>query len=99
MKYLKASIQIILTFIITTLLILPVYAEETPPIGQSKGRVITKSEGINADIFGQKGGRFHPFLIFQEVYTDNLFATHNNTKDDFITTIAPGIWLAFPANR
>ena len=99
MKYLKASIQIILTFIITTLLILPVYAEETPPIGQSKGRVITKGEGINADIFGQKGGRFHPFLIFQEVYTDNLFATHNNTKDDFITTIAPGIWLAFPANR
>ncbi|MBU2455896.1 MAG: outer membrane beta-barrel protein, partial [Proteobacteria bacterium] len=82
------------------------YAADTPPAGQSpipsgqsKGRVVTQDEGINADIFGQKGGRFHPFLLLEEIYTDNLFATHSNTKADFITTISPGIWLAFPANR
>jgi len=86
------------------------YAGDPPPIGQSKNPLSvpegqskekpeSENEGIGADVFGKQGGNFHPFLIFQEVYTDNLFATHSNTKSDFITTIAPGVWLAFPANR
>jgi hypothetical protein len=69
------------------------------PGGQSKGVLVDKEDGISADIFGRKGGRFHPFLLFEEIYTDNLFATHTNKKNDFITSLAPGIWLAFPANR
>jgi len=69
------------------------------PTGQSKGKAVSEDEGISGDIFGRKGGRFHPFIILEEVYTDNLFATNTNKKEDFITTIAPGIWLAFPANR
>ncbi len=68
------------------------------PGGQSKGEPVSE-DGINSDIFGEKGGRFHPFVIIETVYTDNLFATNTNTVDDFITTITPGIWLAFPANR
>lgn len=68
------------------------------PVGQSKGEDVT-DEGIGADIFGEKGGRFHPFVIAEVVYTDNLFSTSSNTKDDFIGTIAPGLWLAFPGNR
>ena len=85
-------------------------ANPAPPIGQSKkdaqqvpgGQTRVEQapeQGIGADIFGDKGGRYHPFLVVQEIYTDNLYATSTNTKDDFITTVAPGIWLAFPANR
>lgn len=69
------------------------------PMGQTRGTAVPEDEGISADIFGKKGGNFHPFLIIQGVYTDNLFATHTNTQEDFITTLAPGIWIAFPANR
>ena len=87
------------------------YADDPPPVGQSKstpssvpegqskGKPISEDEGISSDIFGKQGGNFHPFLIFQEMYSDNIFATHSNTKSDFISTIAPGVWLAFPANR
>jgi len=77
----------------------PVGQSEQVPVGQPEGRVVEPEDGISADIFGKQGGNFHPFLLFQEVYTSNVFATRSNTKDDFITTIAPGIWLAFPANR
>lgn len=84
-------------------------ADPTPPIGQSgagsdiptgqsSGQTVSE-EGIDSDIFGQRGGRYHPFVVVQSVYTDNLFDTNTNTEDDFITSVAPGIWLAFPANR
>ncbi|MCP4723070.1 MAG: outer membrane beta-barrel protein [Desulfobacteraceae bacterium] len=85
------------------------YAAETPPTGQSKESVVVpggqskgtpiSEEGIGADVFGEKGGIFHPFLIVEEKWTDNLFITESNTKDSFVTTIAPGIWMAIPANR
>ncbi len=98
MRYLKCFINIICIFIICAAF--SVHAAEAPPIGQSKPRSVAAAPtGIKADIFGQKGGRYHPFLMVEEVYTDNLFATHSSKKSDFITTIAPGIWLAFPANR
>ena len=111
MKYKKTAIQFFFAVFLIILMSQCAYAKDSPPVGQSKsktssiptgqskGKVISKDEGIGADIFGQKGGRFHPFLLFEEIYTDNLFATNTNKKDDFITSIAPGIWLAFPANR
>jgi hypothetical protein len=64
----------------------------TIPAGQSK-------KGIDADVFGKKAGNYHPFLLFEELYTDHMFATESNEQSSFITTIAPGLWLAFPANR
>ena len=69
------------------------------PMGQSKGKLVSEEKGIGADIFGKKGGIFHPFLVVEERWTDNLFITKSNKKDDFITTIAPGLWLAIPANK
>ena len=33
----------------------------------------------------------HPSLTFEEKYTDNLFLTHDNEVEDWITTIEPGI--------
>ncbi len=86
------------------------YAAETPPlgqsaesssipVGQSEGTKVSDEKGIGADIFGQEGGIFHPFLVVEERWTDNLFITESNTKSSFVTTVAPGIWLAVPANR
>ncbi len=34
---------------------------------------------------------FHPYLTIQEEYNDNIYLTRDNKKDDFITTIYPGI--------
>ncbi len=104
----KVIVQIVSIVFFITLIANFTYAEDAPPVGQSKGEdapPIGQSkgepvpEGISSDVFGEKGGRFHPFLLFEEVYSDNVFATNSNTKDSFITTIAPGIWMAFPANR
>lgn len=69
------------------------------PIGQSKVKAVIPGEGVSADIFGRQSGRVHPFLLFQELYSDNLFATNSHAENDFVTTIAPGLWLAFPGNR
>lgn len=69
------------------------------PTGQSEGTPVTDEKGITADIFGREGGTFHPFLTVEERWTDNLFITESNEKDDFITTITPGLWVAVPANR
>lgn len=77
----------------------PVGQSETPPTGQTKGRPVSDQDGISGDIFGKKGGNFHPFLLFETMYDSNLFALNNSSKDDFITTIEPGLWLAFPGNR
>lgn len=104
----RGNILLFLSFFFIVLMALTVYAADPPPVGQSQkddtvsvpvGQAEKGEEGISADIFGQKGGRFHPFLLVQEIYSDNVFANNSNTVDDFITTVVPGIWLAFPANR
>ncbi len=111
MRYYNNFIRFLIMILFVVLLTHGAHADAPPPLGQtrsepsaipegqSKEKPVSEDEGIGSDIFGKQGGNFHPFLIFQEIYTDNLFATHTNTKNDFITTIAPGVWLAFPANR
>ncbi len=99
MRLKNGYIQNILIFFVISLMIQCANAADLPPVGQSASKPVTDDEGISSDIFGTKGGRFHPFLILEELYTDNLFATDTNKQNDFITTITPGIWLAFPANR
>ncbi len=39
------------------------------------------------DFFSQ----FYPYLTVQEQYTDNLFLTHTNRQDDFLTVVSPGV--------
>ena len=73
-------------------------AEEDIPLGQEE-RIPAEEEGITADIFGKKRGRFHPVLLFESRYTDNLFNTKYGKEDDFIISAAPGLWIALPANR
>ena len=35
--------------------------------------------------------KFHPYIALQEEYSDNINLTSANRKDDFITTVAPGL--------
>lgn len=37
--------------------------------------------------------RFQPSLTISETYDDNIFATRNSKKDDFITTISPSLGI------
>ncbi len=71
----------------------PVGQTDAPPLGQEEETITAQ------DAFGEEGGNFHPFLMFEALYTDNLFYTSTNTKSDLVLTLAPGIWLAFPANK
>jgi len=52
------------------------------------------------DLFGTKGGGYvHPFLSIAGEYTDNLFNIYTEEKSNFLTTLSPGIWLAFPRTK
>jgi hypothetical protein len=53
-------------------------------------------EGISGDIFERRGGYFHPFLSLTGYYTDNVFNTSEDEKEDYVAVISPGIWLAVP---
>jgi hypothetical protein len=53
-------------------------------------------EGISGDIFERKGGLLHPFLSLEEYYTDNIFNTEEDEKNDYVTIISPGIWISLP---
>ncbi len=35
--------------------------------------------------------KFHPYISAQETYNDNINLTKDNKKDDFITTVSPGL--------
>ena len=35
--------------------------------------------------------QLHPYITVKEEYNDNLNLTHDNKKDDFITTVQPGL--------
>ncbi|HHN65344.1 MAG TPA: DUF560 domain-containing protein [Nitrospirae bacterium] len=53
-------------------------------------------EGISGEIFERRGGYFHPFLSITGYYTDNVFNTNDDEKDDYVAVISPGIWLSVP---
>ncbi|MCF8111905.1 MAG: outer membrane beta-barrel protein [Desulfobacteraceae bacterium] len=111
----KSIIRFILAVFFAVFLICPYVqaadtsggSEETRdvPTGQTgdapTGQTDQEPEGreIGADIFGREGGYFHPFLFLEGKYTDNLYYTRRGKEDDFITSAAPGIWVAVPANR
>lgn len=51
---------------------------------------------FSRDMLGLEAGTVHPFLSFSGEYTDNLFATNDNTESDWISYITPGVWLSLP---
>lgn len=66
------------------------FAAEEEPTGQSAKAT---------DVFGRKGGYFHPYLSISENYNDNVYNTNTNTISDSLTVISPGIWLAVPGTK
>ncbi|MEW6118081.1 MAG: outer membrane beta-barrel protein [Nitrospirota bacterium] len=70
-------------------LLIPVAASaaEQAPVGSSRDA---------GSLFERTGGYVHPFLSLTEYYTDNVFNTRSNEKEDYVTIISPGIWLAAP---
>jgi hypothetical protein len=53
------------------------------------------------DMTGIKVGALevHPYLTIREAYTDNVYLAPADTRDDFITTIMPGLQLQLPYRR
>lgn len=73
--------------------------QEAPvnPVPKSEGKPMeTKRERISGDNLFGRGGFIHPFLSVAAYYTDNVFFSKDNKKDDFVTIFSPGIWLAVP---
>ena len=54
---------------------------------------------ISSDIFGGRGRFYHLFLSLYGTYSDNIFNTGEDTVSDFVTEVAPGIELTFPATQ
>ena len=71
---------------------------EQLPSGQTAEQA-PEGQRIGAEVLGGEGGYFHPFLMVEGKYTDNLYYTSSNEEDEIITTVTPGIWVAVPANR
>ena len=62
--------------------------------------VESKSEDtISGDIFEKGGGYIHPSLTVGGIYSDNIFNTEKDEKEDFIWVISPEIWFALPGTR
>ena len=96
----KKVIIILLTlFCLSLISIQNVFAEDIP-VGQAPETEKTdEDKGITADVFGDKGGYFHPFLTVETIHSTNLFYTDTNESGGYTTTISPGIWIALPESR
>ena len=77
-------------------------AVEDVPMGRSAEREESllpedaSVEGEDEDLFGKKGGYFHPYLSLSGEWTDNLYNLKDDTKSNFLTKVSPGVWLAVP---
>lgn len=76
---------------------------EDMPMGQTPGEetiLLPEDEPIAGDeLFGAKGGYWHPYISIGGEYTDNLFNVAGDTTSSFVGSIAPGIWLSLPRTK
>lgn len=73
------------------------------PMGQRQDQPSLLPEdseiGDERDVFGIRGGYFHPYLNIYEEYSDNIYNTNRNEEDSFLTRVSPGIWFALPRKK
>jgi len=76
------------------------------PMGQSSsgGDLLLPEDDTNSwlddDLFGLEGGGYlHAYLTIGGEYTDNLFNVNVDEKNNFLTTINPGIWMSLPSRK
>ena len=79
-------------------------AGQDTPMGQSaNGQVSLLPEDAGADkgdnLFGMKGGYFHPYITLEEAFTDNIYDVRTNRTSSSRTTVSPGIWFALPRKK
>ena len=73
-----------------------VTAEDLQP---HKEQVAQNETSVSANIFGAKSGYVHPFVSLSTYYTDNVYVSKNNQQTDWVRSISPGVWLAFPGRN
>lgn len=75
--------------------------EILPDEGSAKGVIVTQRRHREYEPQGTRVGsfRFLPEISVEELFNDNIYATHNNEKDDFITIIKPRLALRSDWNR
>jgi len=56
-------------------------------------------EADDSDLFGMRGGYFHPYVTFGLDYTDNVYNVAEDTTSSWIGRVAPGIWFSMPRSR
>lgn len=74
-----------------------------PAFAQTESRTTTVMDRQRPELdpLGGKAGGFtiYPSVEVEEVYNDNIFATQNNTIDDFITTFRPAVRIVSDWNQ
>jgi len=53
----------------------------------------------DSDLFGLRGGYFHPYLSVGGEYTDNLFNLNENEVSNMLWKVSPGIWFSLPRTK
>lgn len=72
------------------------------PMGQEGGQpslLPEESEIVEGDVYGAQGGYFHPYLNIYGEFSDNIYNTNTDEKDNFLTRISPGVWFALPRKK
>lgn len=104
----KGSLKILPPFLIAgavSLLAVSVTAApvEDVPMGQTPGEDVVslpeEAPAADDELFGKKGGYWHPYITIGGEYTDNLFNVADDTTSSFIGRIAPGIWFSLPRTK
>lgn len=67
--------------------------------GQSGLDQVTGAESDDSDLFGVRGGYFHPYITLGTEYTDNVFNIAEDTTSSWVGRVAPGVWFALPRTR
>lgn len=53
----------------------------------------------DSDLFGMRGGYFHPYLSVGGEYTDNLYNLSEGEVSNMLWKISPGIWFSLPRTK
>lgn len=88
---------------ICPILIFPQDAQGDPETLPSPKSTVQDHESAIEDLYqqilGPASGYIRPFLSIEGGYSDNIFNTRDNEKDDFFTIISPGLWVAMPQSK
>ncbi|WP_319548760.1 outer membrane beta-barrel protein [Desulfogranum marinum] len=99
----SCTAKVTLLATVCSMVIFPHHAQsesELPPA--TNDTVQVQELSINDTIqqtFNAATGYIHPFLSVEGGYSDNIFNTKDNEKEDFYTTISPGLWVATPRSK